>query len=64
LSGLYSESSAILKGVFRSKLVPRMGVFDLLGVRTFRLKRGVEEKSIFIQNEKQKKNRIKNNESI
>jgi hypothetical protein len=49
---LYSESSAILKGVFLSKLVPRTGVLDLLGVRTFRLKRGVEEKSIFVENEK------------
>lgn len=46
LSGLYSDSSAMLFGVLRSKLVPLTGVFDLFGVRTVRLNRGVDEVSI------------------
>ena len=46
LSGLYSDSSAMLIGVLRSMLVPRFGVLDFVGVlRLLRLKRGVVEVS-------------------
>jgi hypothetical protein len=37
----------MLLGVLRSRLVPLTGVLDLLGVRTARLKRGVDDVSIF-----------------
>ena len=40
LSGLYSDSSARLFGVFLSMLVPLIGVLDLLGVLMLRLNRG------------------------